>query len=72
MTFFIRANDNHTYSRLVELTMTRGVTYCKNQILGGVELEIIGTPDDFKFFQKTIDEMSVTRGATVALITEGV
>lgn len=71
MTFFIRTADDFAHEKIMETIASRGLTHTKSNVVGTSEFEILGGAEDFRYFQDRINELNATRGATVALITEG-
>lgn len=71
-TFFIRTNNENAYSQIMEALVSKGLTHSKQKILGGDEIEIMGSPEDFKFFVTKISQINGAMGGTFAIITEGI
>lgn len=75
MTFFIEVIDNNIYSKIMETMISRSLTHSKDELRtgsGGFRMEIQGKVEDFKFFEKQIEEMNAGKLYPGARIIEGI
>lgn len=71
-TFFIRTNSETSYEKIQQQLISRGLIHSKKQIMDSIEIEILGTPEDFKFFMKHASDINNSVGSTSVVITEGI
>ena len=71
-TFFITVQDDRTYTRILESIIQRSLTHCKSTEGTSVKLEVIGSVEDYKFFEKEIFLINSQRGFPISSITEAV
>jgi hypothetical protein len=72
MTFFIEVADDFTYTSIMELMISSGLTHHKSSERGITRLEITGSEKDYSLFEKIVNDANSRRGTTVARIMEGV
>ena len=75
MTFFIQVGKDSIRNQIMEYIIKKSLTHSSSNLypsMGINEIEIIGSVEDYQYFNKLIEDTNLQRGKQVAQINESI
>ena len=70
--FIIQTSNDPAYSRILQTVISKSLTHSKTVNGGLIELEIIGSPEDYKFFEQEVKLINEKVGRRVISLMEAI
>jgi len=71
-TFSLLINNDQLYTSVMEELIKRSLTHSKDHRGGTVEIEVIGSNDDYQAFKKLIEDSNLSKGFFTGEIKESI